>query len=183
MITKIQYIFTLNHADLGPITIPISNFSARLREGDADSYLQVTVEDYSNYVTTLAAYMDECRTPYMTLYKRIYTTPTLYTTYTIAEVDVETISLEHGSISSSIPITGHRAYWNTNPTTRTLVGVNYEKRGLNDTYDTTYRVRCSPSNIIYPSDTIVYSTATATYTFTAVLVSITSDSIEVTSDG
>jgi hypothetical protein len=183
MISKITYTSIINHADLGATTIPIENFSARLREGDADSYLQVTIGDYATYQETLIAYMEECRTSSMTLYKNLYTTPTAYTQYAICTVDVETLSLENGSRSDSIILTGHRATWNPAPATRTLTGVNYEKRGLDDTYDTTYRVRCSPDNILYPSDTITYTTARSTYTFTAVLVSVSADSIEVTSDG
>ncbi len=182
MITKITYQFVLNHADLGPTTIPIENFSARLREGDAESYLQVTIGSYADYQDTVIDYMEECRTPYMTLYKRLHSADT-YTSYEITTVDVETANLENGARSDSIVLTGHRATWNQNPASRTLVGVSYEKRGLNNEYDVTYRVRCAPANLVYPSDSVTYSSESATYTFTALLVSITSSSIEVSSDG
>ena len=185
MITKVLYRFELNHVTFGPTTIPIANFSARLREGDQDSYLQATIPNFTLYSSTITDYVTDCRDSYMTLYKRLYssTSPSSYTEYTLLTVDVESVDIEEGSISNSIVLTGHRATWNTAPTTRTVVVPNYIKRGLTTDLSYTYRVRCGVSNIIYPSDTVVVTSGSSSYSFIATLVSLTSTSVEASSDG
>jgi len=189
MIIKPTFTCRLIHPDLGTYTPPIESFSARLREGDQDSYLQVTIPDYYRYSSNLLPYIDHCRAPRLAVYKHIHPTsisgPTSIataTTTTIANVTLESMALENGSKSDSIVLSGHRAYWNTSPASVTITGIDYEKRGFTSEYDSSYRIRCSVTNNVFPSDTVTYDNGNTVYTFIATLISINNFDMEIASD-
>jgi len=177
MIIKPTFTCALTHNDLGFYRPPIESFSARLREGDSDSYLQVTIPDYYRYSSLLIPYIDHCRSSNIIVYKHLNSITTV-----LANVTLEYMALENGSKSDSIVLSGHRAYWNTSPASVTLTGIDYEKRGFTSEYDSSYRVRCSVSNNVFPSDIVTYSNGNTVYTFTATLVSINNFDMEIASD-
>ena len=178
MIVQPTFTCALSHDDLGSYNPPINSFSARLREGDLDTYLQVTIPNYYRYSSLLIPFIQHCRSSRLIVYKHINSVIT-----TIANVNLESMALENGSTADSIVLSGHRAYWNTAPKSVTISGIDYEHRGFTSEYSSSYRVRCSVHNSVFPSDTVTYDNGSTTYTFVATLVSISNLDMEASSDG
>jgi hypothetical protein len=137
----IRYTLQLTGGD-GPITIPISSFQGRFRSGDP-SYLSVNVPGNNQYDDIVARSSGD-----LILSMHYLVDGVVFYTEILMEVDLESISLDQGSSSTSITLSGHRTTTYTQKRT-TLTGNSYKALDNGK-----YRYRCIPDLYLRPGDLV-----------------------------
>jgi len=168
-VRRINFSFVISHPDLGDVTIPISSFTARIREG-SPSYLQVVVPDYNTYANAILSRTTHCRNCELTIYRTLDGDSSTITE--VLTVDFENLRADIGSRSQSIFLVGHRTSYNASPRTVTLTDIDYVRYGIDVEEDPTNRVRFSAYLDVTAGDTVEYTLGADAYSFTVGLLTL-----------
>lgn len=169
-IREINFTAQIEHPDLSTLTLPISSFTARIREGDP-SYLQIVVPNYQAYADDILDRTTHCRNCQLVVHKildRDTANP-----LEVIRVDFENLRTDQGSKSQSVFLTGHRTFYNASPQTVTLTDVDYVRTGIDVSTGTTHRLRFSAYLNVTAGDTVTYTYGSQAFSFTVQLLTLT----------
>lgn len=168
-VREINFTAQLEHDDLGTLVLPISSFTARIREGEP-SYLQIVVPDYLTYADDILDWTTHCRNCQIVVHKirdRDTANPT-----EVIRVDFENLRTDQGSKSQSVFMTGHRTFYNANPQTVALTDVDYVRTGIDISTGTEHRIRFSAYLNVTAGDTVTYTYGAQQFSFPVVLLTL-----------
>jgi hypothetical protein len=134
---------------LDDITLPISSFQARLRDGDP-SYLACVVPDSLTYAADIASRSNGD----ISVQKGVRFPDGTEQMEEIARVHYEGIQINRGAYSDSITITGYKQSTNASPKEWTISGVSFY--GLQS--DGKRRIRAALDLFLRVGDTCIYGT-------------------------
>lgn len=166
-IRRVNYKFTLEHDDLGDVVIPMSSFTARIREGDP-SYLQVVVPNYDLYADDILDRAQHCHDCSLLITKIRDGSEE----YDVLRVTFENLRLDIGSTSQTVFLTGHRTFYNPDPQTVTLTDVDYVRTGYDEEQGTDHRIRFSAYLNVSAGDTVNYTVNGDSYSFQVQLLTM-----------
>lgn len=139
---------------LPDLTIPMSSFQGRIRDGDP-SYLACVIPNALAYASAIAARQNGD----IVIHKGYRLLDGTESMEEIARVDFESVRIDQGSRSASATITGHRTITSTAPKDVTVQGVSYYclqadgKRRIRALFDLFLRI----------GDTCIYGTGGTDY--------------------
>ncbi len=139
----IRYILTLSDGILDDIDIPISSFQGRFRSGDP-SFLSVVVPGNDQYEAIAERDQGD-----MILTMQYCVDGAVFHSEVLCTVDLEEIRLDHGSVSASVTLSGHRTVTHF-PKASYIVGESYRS-----VYGGKVRYRCPPDLYMRPGDTVI----------------------------
>lgn len=169
-VREINFTAQLEHDDLGTLVLPISSFTARIREGEP-TYLQIVVPNYAAFADDILDYATHCRNCQIVIHKildRDTDNP-----IEIVRVDFENLRTDQGSRSQSVFITGHRTFYNSNPQTITLTDVDYVRTGIDISTGVEHRLRFTAYLNVTAGDTVSYVYGSQSFEFQVALLTLT----------
>lgn len=169
-IRRLNFIATIEHDDFDDLVLPISSFTARIREGDP-SYLQIVVPNYTKYADDILDRTTHCRNCQIVITKIRDGDST--DTYEVLRVDFENLRTDEGSRSQSVFIVGHRTFYNPSPRTVALYDVDYIRTGIDVVSGTNHRLRFTSYINVSAGDTISYTIGNSSYSFLVQLLTLT----------
>lgn len=152
------------------MTIPISSFTARIREG-SPSYLQVVVPDYPTYADDILERTTHCRNCELIIHK--IKDGDTSNPVEVVTVDFENLRADIGSRTSSVFLVGHRTFYNANPETIVIQDADYLRYGIDVEEDPTNRIRFSAYFDVTAGDAVTYSIGSDIYSYTVELLTLT----------
>lgn len=165
----INFTFTISHPDLGDVTIPMSSFTARIREG-SPSYLQVVVPNYTVYADDILDRATHCRSCELIINK--IQDGNTDSPIEILRVDFENLRMDYGGRSQSMFLVGHRTFYNASPKTTSLLDVDYIRTGIDIETGTSNRIRFTAYQNITAGDTVNYTLGDDSYSFEVALLTL-----------
>lgn len=153
------------------ITLPMSSFQGRFKSGDP-SFLSVVVPG-DDYATDISNRIDTVNPPELAVYMRKTFPDGNAITEKIMGVDLEDITIDEGSSSYSITLSGHRTTTYSGKAV-TLTGASYKNVTGGKT-----RYRCSPDLYLRPGDTVTVNGDTFTADNISIAMSAESQTMEV----
>lgn len=168
-VREINFIAHIEHDNFDDLVIPISSFTARIREG-SPSYLQIVVPDYQTYADDILDRTTHCRNCQLVVSKildRDTDSPS-----EVLRVDFENLRLDRGSKSQSIFLVGHRTFYNPAAKTVTLLDVDYIRTGIDVETGTDNRLRFTTYVNVTAGDTINYAIGDDSYSFEVQLLTL-----------
>ena len=169
-IRRLNFTATIEHPDLDDLVLPISSFTARVREGDP-SYLQIVVPNYTRYADDILERVTHCRNCQLVIHK--IRDNDSDDTYEVIRVDFENLRTDEGSRSQSVFMVGHRTFYNPSPQTVTLYDVDYVRTGIDIETGTDHRLRFTSYINVSAGDTITYTVGNSSYSFQVHLLTLT----------
>ena len=169
-IREINFTAQIEHPDLSTLVIPISSFTARIREGDP-SYLQLVVPNYQLYADDILDRTTHCRNCQLVVNKildRDTDNP-----YEVIRVDFENLRTDQGARSESVFLVGHRTFYNPSPQTIALTDVDYVRTGIDINTGSDHRLRFSAYLNVTAGDTVTYTYGSQQFEFQVQLLTLT----------
>ena len=156
------------------ITIPMSSFQGRFKSGDP-SYLSCVIPG-SDYATAISDRNDPVNPPELSVYMRKTFSDGNVITEQIMAVDLEDTTIDEGSTSYSITLSGHRTT-TYSAKAITLTGASYKNLTGGKT-----RYRCAPDLYLRPGDTVTVNGDTFTADNISIAISVDSQTMEVSEE-
>lgn len=168
-VREINFILHIEHDDFDDLVLPMSSFTARIREG-TPSYLQVVVPNYLAHADDILDRTTHCRNCQLVV-SRVLDRDTDNPTE-VLRVDFENLRFDRGSKSQSVFMVGHRTYYNASPQTVTLYDVDYIRTGIDIETGTDNRLRFTAYINVTAGDTVTYNIGEDSYSFEVGLVTL-----------
>jgi len=174
IITYLCYLTPQEGSIYDAIALPISSFQGRFKSGDP-SYLSCVIPG-SDYATAISDRNDPVNPPELSVYMRKTFSDGNVITEQIMAVDLEDTTIDEGSTSYSITLSGHRTT-TYSAKAITLTGASYKNLTGGKT-----RYRCAPDLYLRPGDTVTVNGDTFTADNISIAISVDSQTMEVSEE-